>query len=66
MDLNTHLYNSYDGISRFIFDITNGGVTLSKGTLHLWNELVSDNLKIEIENIEKKLLESYFIRWDEL
>ena len=65
VDLNTHLYNSYDGISRFIFDITNGGVTLSKGTLHLWNELVSDNLKIEIENIEKKLLESYYINHDE-
>ena len=65
MDLNTHLYNSYDGISRFISDITNGGITLSKGTLHLWNELVSDNLKIEIENIEKKLLESYYINHDE-
>ena len=32
-DLMNNLYNSTDGVTRFIEDITNSGITLSKGTL---------------------------------
>lgn len=33
VDLMNNLYNSTDGVTRFIGDITNNGITLSKGTL---------------------------------
>lgn len=35
VDLMDNLYNSTDGVTRFIEDITNGGMTISKGTLIL-------------------------------
>lgn len=61
----TNLYNSTDGVTRFIEDITNGGMTISKGTLVFWTQKMANGLQIEIENIEKKLLESYYINHDE-
>ena len=65
VDLMNNLYNSTDGVTRFVEDITNGGITLSKGTLINWNNDLSFKLNPEIENIEKKLLDSYFLNQDE-
>lgn len=60
-----HLPNSTDGVTRYIEDITNKGITLSKGTLILWTEELSTRMQPEIDNIETKLLESYYINHDE-
>ena len=60
-----NLYNSTDGVTRFIEDITNGGITLSKGTLINWNNDISSKLNFEIEKIETKLLDSYYLNQDE-
>ena len=65
IDLMNNLYNSTDGVTRFIEDITNGGITLSKGTLINWNNDLSSKLNCEIENIEEKLLDSYYLNQDE-
>ncbi len=65
VDLMNHLYNSTDGVTRFIEDITNGGITLSKGTLILWNEEISNKLSPEIHKIETSLLDYYYINHDE-
>lgn len=65
IDLMNNLYNSTDGVSRFINDITNGGITLSKGTLINWNQEISSTLNPVIEKIESKLLESYYLNHDE-
>lgn len=65
VDLMNHLYNSTDGVTRFISDITNGGMTISKGTLILWNREMANKLKMEIEKIESSLLDSYYINHDE-
>lgn len=65
INLMNHLPNSTDGVSRFIEDITNGGMTISKGTLVLWNEEIATTLIPEIEHIEKSLLDSYYINHDE-
>lgn len=65
VDLMNHLYNSTDGVTRFIEDITNGGITLSKGTLILWNKEISNKLSPEIHKIENSLLDSYYINHDE-
>ena len=65
LDLMNHLPNSTDGVTRYIEDITNNGITLSKGTLILWTEELSTRMKPEIDNIEAKLLESYYINHDE-
>lgn len=64
-DLMNNLANSTDGIVRFISDITNKGITLSKGTLVNWNEELSNKLLPELENIENKLIDSYSINHDE-
>ena len=64
-DLLNNLYNSTDGVVRFISDITNKGITLSKGTLINWNNELSSKLSPELTNIEEKLLDSYFINHDE-
>ena len=65
IDLMNHLYNSTDGVTRFIEDITNGGITLSKGTLILWTNDIANNLEPEIGKIEESLLNSYYINHDE-
>lgn len=59
------LYNSTDGVTRFVDSISNGGITLSKGTLINWNNTLSSILSPEVENIEEKLLNSYYINHDE-
>lgn len=65
VNLMNHLYNSTDGVTRFIEDITNGGMTISKGTLILWNKELSNKLMPEINQIENCLLDSYYINHDE-
>ena len=65
MDLMINLPNSTDGIVQFIKDITNNGITLSKGTLINWECDLKNNLKSDIETIENKLLNSYYLNHDE-
>ena len=65
MDLMINLPNSTDGISQFINDITNGGVTLSKGTLINWERILANKLSNDINKIEENLLQSYYINHDE-
>lgn len=60
-----NLYNSTDGIIRFIEDISNSGITLSKGTLINWNNQLSNLLAPQLNNIEEQLLNSYYINHDE-
>lgn len=63
--LMNEVYNSTDGTSKFISDITNEGIEVSKGTLINWNKELSNKLLIETENIEEKLLNSYYLNHDE-
>lgn len=65
IDLMNNLYNSTDGVTRFAQDITNGGITISKGTLINWNQEISNTLNPVIEKIESKLLDSYYLNQDE-
>lgn len=65
VDLMNHLYNSTDGVVRFIEDITNGGITLSKGTLVKWSSELSSKLSPVINKIESSLLDSYYLNHDE-
>ena len=64
-DLMNNLPNSTDGVVAFISDITNKGITLSKGTLINWNNELSNKLTNEINYIEKQLLNSYYLNHDE-
>ena len=64
-DLMNNLPNSTDGVVTFISDITNKGITLSKGTLVNWNNDLSNKLSNEINHIESELLNSYYINHDE-
>lgn len=65
IDLTNNLYNSTDGTIRFIEDITNGGMTISKGTLCLWTKDIVNKLTPEIQNIENKLIDGYYLNHDE-
>lgn len=65
IDLMNNLYNSTDSTTRFIEDITNGGMTISKGTLCNWTKEISNSLQPQINNIETNLLNSYFLNHDE-
>ena len=65
VDLMNNLCTSTDGVTRFIEDITNGGMTIQKGTLILWNKDILNKLLPEINKIEASLLNSYYINHDE-
>lgn len=65
MDLMVNLPNSTDGIVSFVNDISNGGITLSKGTLINWENSLANNLFGDVSKIESKLLESYYLNHDE-
>lgn len=65
IDLMNNLYNSTDGTTRFIEDITNGGMTISKGTLCLWSSDIDNKLIPETQNIEFNLLNGYYLNHDE-
>lgn len=63
--LNNDVYNSTDGIVRFISNITNKGIELSKSTIIRWNKELANNLTPEISNIEEKLILAYFLNCDD-
>lgn len=65
MDLMINLPNSTDGIVEFISDISNKGITLSKGTLINWENDLKNNLSNDIQIIENALLNSYYLNHDE-
>ncbi len=65
MDLMVNLPNSTDGIVQFINDISNKGITLSKGTLINWESELKNNLNNDIQIIENGLLNSYYLNHDE-
>lgn len=65
IDLMNNLPNSTDAVVTFISDITNKGITLSKGTLINWNNELSNKLSNEINYIENELLNSYYLNHDE-
>lgn len=65
MDLMVNLPNSTDGIVQFINDLSNKGITLSKGTLINWENELKNNLSEDIQIIENGLLNSYYINHDE-
>ena len=52
MDLMINLPNSTDRIVQFISDISNDGITLSKGTLINWENNLKNNLSSDIQIIE--------------
>ena len=57
INLMNNLYNSTDGTTRFIEDITNGGMTISKGPLCLWsNDIVNKLNKILKINYLKHII----------
>lgn len=64
---NMRNYNHYNkgGVCKFIGDITNGGIELSKSTLIRWNKELAEKLEKEITEIETQLLNSYYINHDE-
>lgn len=65
MDLMVNLPNSTDGIVQFINDISNKGITLSKGTLINWENDLKNNLSGDIQTIENGLMNSYYLNHDE-
>ena len=63
-ELMMHTHNSTDSVKTFISSIAKG-IKLSKGTLINWQELLSKKLEPQVENIEKQLLQSYYLNCDE-
>lgn len=63
--MNNDIYNSTDGITRFISNITNGGANISKSTLLSWNKGLSNTLQPVVEGIENNLKESYYLNCDD-
>lgn len=63
--LNNDLYNSTDGITRFIEYITNQGISLSKSTILSWNSNLAKILTPTIDKIEEELLNSYYLNCDD-
>lgn len=59
-------YMSMDGIKSFISEITNHKINLSKGSIYLWKEDISNKLnKSEYEKIKEELLNSLVLHVDE-
>jgi FtsZ-binding cell division protein ZapB len=63
--LNNDIYNSTDGIVRFISSITNDGINLSKSTIIRWNNELANNFNPQINHIESSLIESYYLNCDD-
>ncbi len=63
--MNNNIYNSTDGIVKFISDITNNGVNLSKSTILRWNNELASKLQPEINHIERYLVDSYYLNCDD-
>ena len=59
-------YLSIDNITELIYEITNGKISLSKGTIYEWNKNISDNLnETEYKKIKEELLNSLVLHVDE-
>lgn len=56
---------STDNIKTLIEDVTNQGISVSKATLLSWENEAAKKLKPEIQKIEEKLLDSYYLNHDE-
>ena len=65
LDMMYEIYTSTDGVSTFISRITNDCINLSKGTLINWAINLNNKIQPELENIEKKLLSSYYLNCDD-
>ena len=65
VDLMYESYNSTDATQNIISSITNNCIEIPKGTLINWSKEAKEKLMPEIENIEKKLLDSYYAHFDE-
>lgn len=65
LDMMYEVYNSTDGVINFISSITNDCIKLSKGTLINWSTNLNKKIQPELANIEKKLLESYYLNCDD-
>lgn len=63
--LNNDVYNSTDGIVRFISNITNNGINLAKSTILRWNNELANKLTPEISCIEENLISAYFLNCDD-
>ena len=65
VDLMYESYNSTDATQNIISSITNNSIDISRSTLINWSKEAKEKLMPEIENIENKLLESYYAHFDE-
>lgn len=63
--LNNDVYNSTDGIVRFISNITNKGVELAKSTIVRWNHELANEFMPEINHIEDSLVKAYYLNCDD-
>ena len=65
VDLMYESYNSTDATQNIISSITNNSIEISRSTLINWSKEAKEKLMPEIENIENKLLDSYYAHFDE-
>lgn len=65
IDLMIGSNNSTDSVVRLVNSITDGKIKLSKGSLINWQRKSSDILFPELVNIQKNLINSYYINHDE-
>lgn len=65
VDLMYESYNSTDATQNIISSITDNCIEISRSTLINWSNEAKEKLMPEIENIEKKILNSYYAHFDE-
>lgn len=65
VDLMYESYNSTDATANIISSITNNTIDIKKSTLLNWSRELKERLMPEVENIENKLLNSYYAHFDE-
>ena len=58
-------YISTDGVVKFISNISNGKINLSKGTIVNWTNELSKNATTDLEIIKAKLMKSYYTNNDD-
>ena len=65
IDLMYESYNSTDATQNIISSITNNSIRIPKSTLINWATDAKETLKVEVENIENEILNSYYAHFDE-
>ena len=65
LDLMYESYNSTDATKNIIKSITDNSIDIKKSTLLNWSREAKEKLMPEIENIEKELLNAYYVHCDE-